>query len=229
MSASNEEMSIQIKSNARSTLDVALGVAVALSVVALIWSTFQLWSNKKALEQARYQDRQAANLIAEVRHLRSLPAIVEEQAIREDHVLGLVSDCLSQSGINPSAIRDVSSESQPGGEVAGANPGAGGANYRRQNIRAQLDSLGVPEIGRFLATWSKLHPNWIPTTVNLSPTSKNAGSKSDVSAVLWTATIVFTSTYFNAQPGIAPAPEVIAQPPSPGPKRSTLPPEKPTR
>ncbi|MBX3388493.1 MAG: hypothetical protein KF691_03445 [Phycisphaeraceae bacterium] len=229
MSEANNDMTIDIKKRARSNLDVALGAVVALSAAALIWSTFQLWSNKKALEQARYQDLQAANLIAEVRHLRSLPAIVEEQAIREDRVLGLVSDCLSQSGINPSVIRDVSSESLPGGGFAGANPGGGGANYCRQNIRAQLDSLGVPEIGRFLATWSKLHPNWIPTTVNLSPTSKNAGSKSDDGSVLWTATIVLTSTYLSTPSGIPPTSEVLAQPPSPGAKRGILPPEKPTR
>ncbi|MBX3381248.1 MAG: hypothetical protein KF805_14225 [Phycisphaeraceae bacterium] len=204
----------------KSALDTALIAAVAASAAAFVWSGQRLWLARSNLDAARQQDAASARLIAEVRHLRMLPAIIEETPIKEDRILGLVSDCLSQSGINPSVIRDVSSESQAGGT----------SNYRRQNIRVQLDSIAVPDVGRFLATWNSLHPNWIPTTVNLSPATRiDAGSRSSDSPIAWTATVVFTSTYLSSQAGAAPTPEPLSQPTQPSPRRATLMPEKPSR
>jgi hypothetical protein len=198
-------------------LEFSLGLLVAVTALAFVWSAQRLWSTRSDLEVARQQDVQSAKLIAEVRHLRSLPAIIEEAPIREDRILGLVSDCLSQSGVNPAAIRDVSSESQAGGTTT----------YRRQNIRVQLDSLSVPDVGRFLSTWNKLHPTWTPTTINLSPAQKNEGGKAGTTSVAWAATVVFTSTYLAT----APTSRIITEPPpSPtAPRRGTLMPEIPAR
>ena len=76
MSESSDDMNSLTKNSARSTLDFALSAALALSATTITWSTFQVWNNRSDLEQVRRQDLQAASLIAEVRHLRSLPVIV---------------------------------------------------------------------------------------------------------------------------------------------------------
>lgn len=203
----------------KANADFALGVVVAATGIAFLWAAQRLWTARSELDLVREQDVRSAKLIAEVRHLRALPTIIEDSPIKEDRILGLVSDCLSQSGINPSAIRDVSSESQAGGT----------ANYRRQNIRVQLDSLGVPEMGRFLVTWNKLHPTWTPTTINLSPNSKADSASKSNDSVSWSATVVFTSTYLaNQSPNLAG--EEIAPAPKPVPaRRGTLPAVKPAR
>jgi len=204
----------------KSKLDFALGLLVTATAVAFVWSAQRLWTTRTQLEIVRQQDAQSAKLISEVRHLRTLPAIIEESPMKEDRILGLVSDCLSQSGINPSSIRDVSPDSQAGGT----------ASYRRQNIRVQLDSLSVPDVGRFLATWNKLHPTWTPTTINLSPAAKNdVAGKPGEPTLSWSATVVFTSTYLAAPSANLPAIE-NANPSRPAvSKRSTLMPEKPDR
>ncbi len=203
----------------KSRLDLFLGLTVAAVGIGFAWSAQRLWVVRTELATVRSQDEQAAKLISEVRHLRLLPAIIEESPIKEDRVLGLVSDCLSQSGINPAAIKDVSAESQAGGT----------ANYRRQNIRVQLDSLGVPDIGRFLATWNKLHPTWTPNTVNLSPAARTEAGKAGESPPAWSVTVVFTSTYLAARSTNPDAAETPNPSRPPGTKRSTLMPEKPDR
>jgi len=198
-------------------LEFALGLLVAATALAFAWSAQRLWATRSDLEVARQKDVQSAKVIAEVRHLLTLPAIIEEAPIREDRILGLVSDCLSQSGINPSAIRDVSSESQAGGTTT----------YRRQNIRVQLDSLSVPDVGRFLATWNRLHPTWTPTNINLSPAQRNEGGKPNTTSITWAATVVFTSTYLAVVPTSRLATEPL--PSLAPPRRGTLLPEIPSR
>jgi len=200
--------------------DVAAGFAVAFAAVAFTWSTLQWWTASNQLAAARAADLQSAALISEVRHLRTLPIIVEDSAVREDRLLGMVSDCLVQAGVNPSAIRDVSSESSS----AGSGP------YRRQSIRVQLDSISVPDFGRFLANWKSQHPTWIPTTLNLAPMQRANGAKRIEASVLWSVSIFFTSSFLgSSSPPLAPAetPVPINQPPRP--TRSNPAPEKPTK
>jgi len=200
--------------------DIAAGFAVALATAAFTWSTFQWWTARNQLAAARAGDLQAAALISEVRQLRALPIIVEDSAVREDRLLGMVSDSLVQAGVNPSAIRGVSSESNS----AGSGP------YRRQSIRVQLDPISVPDVGRFLSNWKSRHPTWIPTSLNLAPMQRSGGGKRTETPVLWSVSIFFTSSFLGSStPTLAPAEPPVPINQSPRPTRSNPAPEKPTK
>lgn len=181
----------------KSLAGAAITIAACAAAAALAWSATRWWAASSNLNAAQSIDLQAAAIISEVRHLRALPVIVEEVATQEDRLLGMVSDTLVQAGVNPSVIKDVSSDS-----VA-----AGAGVYRRQAIRVQLESITIPDLGRFLASWKKQHPAWIATTLNVAPMKRSApDGKSAETSVVWSVSIFFTSSFLgsSAQPPLPP-------------------------
>ncbi|MBL8885186.1 MAG: hypothetical protein JNK16_00885 [Phycisphaerales bacterium] len=173
----------------KSLPDFAITIAACAAAGALVWSTSRWWAASRDVETARTADLQAAAIISEVRHLRTLPIIVEDGQTREDRLLGMVSDSLVQAGINPSVIKDVSSESVS----------AGAGVYHRQTIRVQFESISIPDLGRFLASWKKQHPTWIATTLNVAPMKRAvSGGKSSETSVAWSVSIFFTSSFLGS-------------------------------
>lgn len=173
----------------KSIADAAALIAAFAAAAALAWSASRWWNAGSDLNAAQRTDLHAAAIISEVRHLRTLPVIVEENPTREDRLLGMVSDTLVQAGVNPSVIKDVSSDSVS----------AGAGVYRRQAIRVQLESISVLDLGRFLAGWKKQHPTWIATTLNVAPMKRAASEgKSVETAVAWSVSIFFTSSFLGS-------------------------------
>lgn len=172
----------------KSLPDVAITIAACAAAAALAWSASRWWAASSDLVAAQTADREAGAIISEVRHLRTLPIIVEDGQTREDRLLGMVSDTLVQAGMNPSVIKDVSSDSVS----------AGAGVYRRQTIRAQLESISIPDLGRFLASWKKQHPTWIATTLNVAPMKRAGSDAKSETSVAWSVSIFFTSSFLGS-------------------------------
>lgn len=192
----------------RSTLSTALWALTAVVSCLFVWAGHGWWNAHTRLAQLREHDRATADLVQEVRHLRTLPVIVADEPTRQESVFGMVSDTLVHAGINPSSLKDVGSDAV----------GGTAQNYRRQKIRIQLDSVSVPDVGRFLASWRKHHPTWIATAFNLAPMQR-ADSTLDQPA--WSVSIEVTSTFLDR------APDAAANRPAPHP--SNLMPARPAR
>lgn len=183
----------------KSTIATALWTLIAALSCLLLWAGHG-WRNTHArLARLREHDMQAAKVVQEVRHLRTLPVIVAEEPTRQEGVFGMVSDTLIHAGLNPASRKDVSSDA-----VAGTVRG-----YRRQKIRIQLDSVSVPDVGRFLASWRKHHPTWIATALHLAPMQRS-DSKYDQPA--WSVAIEVTSTFLD-RTAERPAPDLSASQP----------------
>lgn len=195
-------------------LDKALVAVAGLGLMCFAWSGQRWWSATGNLAVAQAQDARAAGLVSEVKHLRTLKPIVNELPTSSELILGMVADSLAQAGINHSASKDVSAE-QDSGPLPGGNMGGTSGSiesYRKQSIRVQLEGVSVPDIGRLLAAWSKAHPTWVATTVNLSPQPKNESSGKGLDPnPAWSATLVFTSVYLAGGTG---GPRMHADPPS---------------
>lgn len=168
-------------------------VLPAIGAISVCWASWRLWNSSEELSLARQRDASCASLIADVRALRALPAVVEESLLREERLLAMVSDCVSQAGINPAAIREASSEKSA----------APGQTYQRQSIRTQLEGLSLPDVGRLLHHFAQNHPTWVPTTINLAPASRNAADGSS-----WNCSLVLTSTCLAESPSRTPLPEI---------------------
>ena len=188
----------------KSWVDRALAILFSGFACPFVSLFFQWRADAGRLSDTQDRDAQVAALLKEVYTLRAMPAVVEDGPVREERILGMVSDALSQAGVNPSAMRDVGVEGQ-----SGAGPG-----YRRQGIRVQLDPLILPDLGRFLSTWRQLHPSWIPAAVNLSSLQRgDLNGRENEELPNWSVAVVFACTYLENGGARAAAP-ARAMPPA---------------
>lgn len=148
----------------------AVVAAACICTLVLSWRT-----RAAAVREADAASAEHATVLMQARRLTALRterALVADRLRAEPDLVARLQSCLHASGVEPSALTQVSaSEPQtvappraPGGTHAG--PSAGHA-LKRQQVAVTLDPLRPADLARFLVAWRESEPLWTVRAVRL--------------------------------------------------------------
>ncbi|MCP3903514.1 MAG: hypothetical protein GY715_07740 [Planctomycetes bacterium] len=164
----------------RPTILVLL-VLVALSVPTVL-AVGRLANANAALVQARSSLRQTHARVEQVRRLRSTVQRVDDARRPKQDLIARVNAALASAGLPErhfGALNLGADATLPG------RVGSGDLVYKRQSVRISLKQLALPEIGRFLAEWTRSQPLWTPQRIDLArPAGRNTRDRYDVTLVV---------------------------------------------
>ncbi|MCP3902142.1 MAG: hypothetical protein GY715_00785 [Planctomycetes bacterium] len=166
----------------RPTILVLL-VLAAMSVPTML-AARRLTQAHATLGQTRLSLRQTQVRVEQVRRLRSTVQRVDDAHRPKQDLIARVNAALASAGLPErhfGALNLGADATLPG------RVGSGDLVYKRQSVRISLKQLALPEIGRFLAEWTRSQPLWTPQRIDLArPAGRNAGDRYDVTLVVET-------------------------------------------
>jgi len=150
-------------------------VAVALSgLVAVAWSGARFLSARGELNTAQARYTSVATSIDEIQRLRQTQATIASAAKPQPNLSGQIADVLVEAGLSPNLLTNLTPE--PDAAVTlGTSHG-----YRRQVARLTLESISMPDLGRFLGSWTNSQPEWTISAITITPTALSTKPKPGV-------------------------------------------------
>jgi hypothetical protein len=165
-------------------------------VVALVTaaSLLPVATSARRLSEASSHHQAASASLALIRHradrvqgLRDSRERAAEQKRPEQDVIARANAVLLEAGLPVEVLGAVRTQSDA--EISRSSSGGGGPTYRRQNVQLTLRRLTVPEIGRFLASWTASQRLWTPAQITL------VHARGEDDPARYHATIVISATY----------------------------------
>lgn len=161
-------------------------LVLALLITTGLAISFTRWSSANAqLDTAR---RATTDLDAQLTELVSLRGATTLDGgasdDRDSAVLEWIATITQASGIPARSLRSITPESR--GPAPSRADSTTPTRPTRKVITTTLDSISLPQLGAWLATWSTAHPHWTPSTIALTKTAATTDEA-------FTATITLTS------------------------------------
>jgi hypothetical protein len=177
-------------------LDWLLLAALIVSSVGAIAGASAWWAARDEGRDAHQEYVTSATLVGEVKRLRTLPRVVGEGPPPGGH-LGMLTDALGDAGLGNSVLQRVSPESESSWARPEDSAAPGRLQLRRAGARVELEGVSISQLGRFLASWRRLHPQWTPTTITLSPrlSGSRGGMEGGYQPPTWSVSLVLTCVY----------------------------------
>lgn len=183
----------------------AVVAAACVCALALAWR-----SRAAAVREADAASAEHATVFMQARRLTALRnerALVADRLRAEPDLVARLQACLHASGVEPSALTQVSaSEPQavappraPGGAHAGSSAGHA---LKRQQVAVTLDPLRPADLARFLVAWRESEPLWTVRAVRLqrSGSAKGGGQAGANAADDRASAVLVLDNVFLAQP-----------------------------
>ncbi len=133
---------------------------------------------------------------AEVRRLRTTRPAISAGKRPQPNVYAHLTDALVEAGLPAHVLKDVT----PGEDSSIRIDGAPG-NYRRQSMRVTLESLTLPQTGRFLDAWRVGQPEWTIASMQLTPMPGKGRDKAGDTPRALRISIVMEATYLDVPQG----------------------------
>jgi hypothetical protein len=160
-------------------LVVIAGAAVMLGVA---WSGHRAWEARSMLERSEKRLATVSGQLREVTELRTRPSRVSRSSLPASGMVGEVTAVLTRAGVPSSVMTSLT----PGQESLLSGPGSGShgstngsEEVRRRSQRLVLEPVTLPAMGRFLDCWRKAHPEWIVSSLEVTPLDTGLGSRAD--------------------------------------------------
>lgn len=101
--------------------------------------------------------------------LRALHPAPPEVPAHTPAIAARISAALTASGLPPDALAHVTPESEA---AAGSH---GGVLLVRRRIGLALNGITLPQLGSFLRSWRDAEPDWVPSSLDLTPIQPRPG------------------------------------------------------
>ncbi len=144
-------------------------IALLASIVAIGWTGTRYAAARRERSRAEVLHDRIASDAAEIARLRTSRSAIAAAARPQPNLSGQVNDVLVEAALSPAVLTSLTPEPD-----APVNPGSAptsgrAATYRRQTARLTLDPLTMPDLGRFLSSWSKGQPDWTVASITITP------------------------------------------------------------
>lgn len=139
-------------------------LASAITLAVTVPGAVRAFDSANAeLKSLRSTVTHAETLVALRSQLPTKGAIEESQRTLAERVASAIAD----AGLSSPALANLSPE-----------PQVGAGNAARRRAALTLAPITLPEFGRFLDAWRRREPDWIVTSIDLSPEARgNASSR----------------------------------------------------
>ncbi len=132
-------------------------------LVTLAWSGARYASARGDLHTATARYASVASNVAEIQRLRGTQATIASAARPQPNLSGQISDTLVEAGLSPNLLTSLAPDPDMPVTIGSSH------DYRRQSARLTLDPLSVPDLGRFLGSWTSAQPEWTVSAITMTP------------------------------------------------------------
>lgn len=142
---------------------VALASVGVAGLVAVAWSGARYLSARGELNTAKARYTSVAANIQEIERLRQTQANIASAAKPQPNLSGQIADALVESGLSPNLLTNLTPEPDTPVTIGTSH------DYRRQSARLTLEPTSMPDLGRFLGSWTNSQPEWTISAITITP------------------------------------------------------------
>jgi len=142
---------------------VALASVGVASLIAMAWSGARCLSARGESNTARARYTSIAANIREIERVRQTQANIASAAKPQPNLSGQIADMLVEAGLSPNLLTNLTPEPDAAVTLGTSH------DYRRQVARLTLEPISMPNLGRFLGSWSNSQPEWTISAITITP------------------------------------------------------------